>query len=712
MLSREKLLKQFDEQKKHALRALSVQKENIRTAEDFWAGSPLTYNAGATEEETVMVSINRVKPFIDAVVGFMIQNRRKPQYHASILDSEEQQARSTYLNKFLNYVRTNTNADQVESQQDLAMLVGGIGAVDTNLTYDQYAATSDPNGEIIKEFIPMEEVWYDPAAKDTNLLDATYVLRAKKFYLEDAMALFERDEADFSTEIVPNNTGQFWDDRLGVTVSLDMDIIDKKMVNVFYYQWFEITKFFRVKNPLLEIAQTAPDVANLVLNTLDELKENRIKNNDNRREEQEDVFDFKPDSEVLIIPVGLKKAVKDIFQAVGIDLEFESGHKKEYFTALISGDKIFTKYKNIDQTGFSIKFKTGNYDPNGKFWFGMVKSLQEPALFLNKVTTEILDIIGASSSGGVIYEESAVDDPNKFEQEYAINGSAIKVEDGAISGNKIRDKNTGVSISGYGDLLPFFLQSLNDSIGIDKTFLGNSDNASETGVLQRQRVKRTISLLAAYFDSITLYQKEDAESMIPLMRALAEESEGRLFSVVGENGVRAFEELGLDEFADKYEVSIGEAPDNDTALDDTLKTTLSLVDRYMTTDPQTGKALTRVFVKMLPNISNEVKIELEQALADPEPTPEEQQAQQQAQEIQSQGQIAEIEKIKAQTQQFNAKAAESLAKAEVVPIETEMNSRESESKVLKNISDSNEKDANTVILEQNAGQEFEKQIVV
>lgn len=701
MISDKQLLKQFNEHKDEAFRSLASQKEAARQAYDFYAGNEMTYKTGASQDDKKMVNVNQVKPFIDSVQGFLIQNRRNAVYHAAIWDNDEQRQKSGYINRMSQYFRDNANADQVESDQDRDMLICGIGATDTNLTYNDYDATTDPNGEIVKECIPIiYEAWWDPAAKAKNLTDASYVFRAKTFHLEAAKDLFDRPEQDFTTVMQDSRDGgKFFDSQQNATISVELDKVNKDMVNVYYYQWCEINKFYRIKNPLPQILEVNPDGAIAIMQILEGLKAQRINITHNRRESQEDIFDFKPDSEILIVPSNLKEPVRNVFLQFGIDLDFEEGKRKEFFTGIISGEKVFTKYKNIDQTGFSIKFKTGFYDINNALWFGMVRSLQTPALFVGKLTTETLNIISASAKPGVLYETGAVENPDGFEKKYAINGSAIEVEDGAISGGKIRDKQVMTNISGYADMLAFFQQGFNNALGIGSGFFGAVESKEETGILQRQRVKRTISILANYFDSVTLYQKLEAKSFLPLMRALAEESADRLLMITGENGVVSFERFGADEFADRYEVTVGEAPDTDTAKQDAIDATVALADRLLASqDPNErskGTQIATLVYDLLPGVPNDVKRKVEAIMMDPEPTPEQIQQQQQEQQLRQQAQMLELEEKQVDIASKQADINQSEAKV-----------RESESKTIKNLSEGRKVDTETEIMEEGGIQDY------
>lgn len=707
MISDKKLKAQFKTHKEYAYRNLSEQKKEFKIDFDYYAGNRGIYQTGADEVPVEMVNINRVKPFVDAVNGFTIQNRREPTYHASILDNERQRAYSEYTNNLSKYFRQNANYDQVESEQDLDMYICGMGATDANITYNDYAATTDPYGEFCKEKCEMiEEIWWDAAANKKNLTDATYVFRAKKFHIQQATELFGQPEDVFSPVTEDgSHTGKYFDVSTNSTITLDIDAADKDMVNVYYYQWYEINVYYTVPNPLPDLLQVNPDLAMAVLSNLESLQQIYVQKKNGRVENQQDIFDFNPQAETLVIPKDLRRGIQTIFESAGIYLDYESNKRKEFFTAIISGTKVFTKYKNIDQTGFSIKFKTGTYDPNTKLWSGIVKQLREPALFLNKLTTETLNIIAASPKPGLLVEVGVVDDVAKLEEKYALNGSVIEVAAGALSNGQIRDKQIGTNISGYAEMFEMFKQALPESLGAANVIVGMIESKEETATLQRQRVKRALSVFAHYFDSITLYQKMDAMSMLPMMRILAEQSPERLMKITGEHGAVTFQQFGDDEFADRYEVVIGEAPDTDTARQDAIDATTAIADRMMNVpDPETlqqGKQLAMIVYDMLPNVSNDIKRKVTGILTPKEPTPEEEQQQQQQQQMQQQAAMLEMQEKEADIASKLAKTNESEAKV-----------RETESKVVKNLSDSEHTAIETEIMERQGDGEFNNNIII
>jgi len=155
-----------------------------------------SWNTG--RKRRAIVNFNEVQPQVDAVAGFMAQNRRQAKAIARMNTDQGQQIYSKRMNSLLDYHRERTNADQLETEQDLDMLVNGYGAVDTELSYDIGHATTMPNGEIAKKRIDPSSVYWYPAAKQKNLLDARWCGYWEDYELSDALSLFQgSDQSDF-----------------------------------------------------------------------------------------------------------------------------------------------------------------------------------------------------------------------------------------------------------------------------------------------------------------------------------------------------------------------------------------------------------------------------------------------------------------------------------------------------------------------------------
>lgn len=664
MKSKKKIAEQFKYHYDVTKSGLKSQYRHIQECRAFYAGDYMSYKddyafGRGSSRRLKEVSFNRVKPYVNSIVGFMAQMRRKPDYQARLTDNEQQKALSDYINGFSDYSRENSNSDQIETRQDMDMVIGGIGVTDTVVSEKMGFATRDPNGEVIDERVDPLHVGYDPLCSEPNLLDSKWVYRTKEFDVEEAEKLFNASEEDFDTAKEDSDISNFdFNPYGGIQDKIGYEWADarRKLVRVHFYQWFEVENYYRIENPLLEI-----DDPNLALSLSQAFEQVEV-------EESDEMFAFDSSAKILVITQDNKAQVKELFELYGLTFNPVTAKRKVFYTAILSGDKVFDAYKSPSQQGYTLKFKIGDRDDVNKIYTGVVASMRDPQRYYNKSLTELLLIIANNSRGGVIYEESAVDNIREFEAKWAMVNSAVKVNDGALSGGRIQPKATPQQPTGYENILTLSGQGLGQVTGIDESFFGAIAGGNETAMLQRQRIKQATTVLACYFDSISLYAKEKARLMITYMRLLAEVSDGSLFSVSDDDGNSIFEVLSPDFFVDEYDVKIGEAPETPVQKEYYTQTLIGMAQSMQAIGDQKYLQLYAQAVKYM-SISNREKNQLNQILIGSQQFSEEQvqqiiqPLQQRLQALQGQG---------AQVQLANTLADINKKKADVEKIASEI----------------------------------------
>jgi len=599
MKSKTEIAKQFKKHKSTSNRLLSKQFDNTKKCQAFYAGDFMEYKDTVQfatplgKKKKAMVQINKVKPYINAVKGFAAQNRRQAKYVARKTNEKLQELYSQYANSIADYVRGNANADQVETQQDGDMLINGYGIVETAMTYGDGYATTDPNGEILMGRIDPLTCGWDPYAKQTNLLDKRWVFYSRDYALDDAIKLFEdAKEEDFETSDNEEEGGYQFNPRGGLYTmvkesGLDWTNEQEEIARVYFYQWQEIETFYRADNPIYTL--TNPQAVQLAAMQLDILAQ--------EQEEKDDMFALDPRAEIICFDEKTKVKLQEHF---GKFIEIYPYKRKVFYTAVVSGDHTFTAYRNICQQGFTVKFKTGDYDAKNKIWVGMVNSMMEPVKYYSKAITEMLFTIAANSKGGVMAEEGSITDIKEFEKNYAKTDAVCIVASGALSGGKVQPKRQPYQPSGYEQIIALADGNIADVSGIDKTFLGSSENKEETGILQKRRIRQVVSTLACYFDSITLYSKEHARMLLDMMRVYAENNAGALVRILGENGKTQFIRLSADKFAHEYDVLVQEAPQTPEDKQETAQLLTAIGDKLLAAGDPSGKIVYAMSIKYLP----------------------------------------------------------------------------------------------------------------
>lgn len=614
-----KLLKK---QRDISKRGLAAQYDNTAACIRFYNGEDQTYQDRIQfldadgRRRRATVNFNKVQANVDAVGGFMAQNRRMAKFVARVDASKDREQYSKDMNALNGFHRERNNADQLESDQDMDMLINGYGAIETDLSYIMGNSTNDPNGEIIKVKLDPMRMGWDPGAKERNLTDARWVYYFDDYELNDALNLFQgsvkedfesvdaEDAADMG--YVYNPWGGLYD-KIKLVDSVEWSSKAEDMVRVYNHQWFEYETFYKAYNPLY-LATDLND-AMFIKMRLDMIHE-QTEDEGPDGIEVEDAFEFDPKAEELIFDEKTKRVLIKEFGNLIKPIAFK---RKCYYTAVTSGDHVFTKFKSVSQNGFSVKFKTGVYNDTNKFWMGMVNPLMEPQKYYNKAITELLFTIASNSKGGVMVEEDAIEDIAEFETKWAKTNAVIKVQSGAISGGKIQEKARPAVPTGLESIITLSENAISYA-GVDPSFLGEMNDKDESGILQKRRIRQVVSKMARYFDSITKYQKEDARLMADLIPVWVQNNNGKWINITGPDGKDEFIQVSEDKLAPDYDVSIQEAPQTPEDKQVTAGILGTYGDRLLAVNPQAGMQFYAASLQMMP-IDGDIRNKLVESLA-------------------------------------------------------------------------------------------------
>lgn len=668
------LAEKLRKMRNQSTRSLSVQYDNTDACFAFYNGDQMTYedriqfidSTGRRKRATV--NFNKVQSNVDSVVGFMAQNRRQAKYIARLNADEGQQIYSKKMNALYEFHRENSNADQVETDQDADMMICGYGATETDLSYIVGKSTTDPNGEIIKVRLDPKRVGWDPTAIQKNVLDARWVYYFDDYRLEDALALFQGStEEDFqmTDNVTADERGYVWNpwgglyDKVRYDDTVDWTSKEENMVRVYNHQWFEYETFYKAKNPIYQVNDI--DTALYFRARLEVIAQETGEVGPENAETY-DMFRLDPTAEEITFDEKTKRILVKEF---GEYIKPVGFNRKVFHTAVYSGTHIFNHFKSISQQGFSVKFKTGVYNPSQRIWTGMVNAMMDPQKYYNKALTELMFTIATNSKGGWMIERGAVEDVQEFENNVARTDAVIVVEDGSIAGGRIQEKSRPALPTGLENIITLSAQGISDA-GVDPSFLGMMDKDDVSGVLYKRRIRQVISKMARYFDSITLYQKEDARLNGDLIRVWVQNNNGMMLRVMGDDGTDQFMQISEDIFAPEYDVSIQEAPQTPEDKQETAVGIAAMGDKYLSVgDVATAKAFHMESVQLMPGLDGDVRNRLSRILQPQDMVPMEVVQQLQAQIDQLTSELAQKEAAKVESETFKNHATAQKTLAEI-----------------------------------------------
>lgn len=176
-----------------------------------------------------LVTINRVAPLVNAVIGTEINNRRMVRFvprHPGDAKADE------ILTGVGEWFRYNANAQDEESEAFADTVISGMGWVDTRIDF-----TDDPEGmPAMQRLDPFKMVW-DAAACKSNLTDAKRLWYVDQKPLDEVKRLFPGiDEAMLDAS---------W--ARGEAANTE---ISRDSVTIAEVRWFEIERSYSVVDPI------------------------------------------------------------------------------------------------------------------------------------------------------------------------------------------------------------------------------------------------------------------------------------------------------------------------------------------------------------------------------------------------------------------------------------------------------------------------------
>lgn len=544
-------------------------REEARTAYDFVAG-----RQWAAEDEAVLkeqlrppVTFNRTAPMIDAVAGAQVNNRQEIKL---LPRSGDDGGKSELLGGVLRWVRDQCDAEDEESEAFVDAAISGMGWLETRMCYDD-----DPAGRIVIERRDPFEMGWDRSARKRNLADAGHFWSRQQFSLEyiaakwpnfatAARASSERPDAPRRTVVHPTRD-QYADGEEHPTDDTDD-------ITVTHFQWCERRPVYRVLNPATQQIETFDQQA------WDALGE--------KLAEQRDTL-------------------QHVVQA-----------EKKWFQVFESGGEVADFSECPDLRGSTFKCITGRRDRNKRMFYGIVRAVIDPQRWANKWLSQSLHIVNTSAKSGWIYEDGAIEDARKFEEDIAKAGSNVKVAAGALTGARIREKVPPPFPQAFDRLLQFAITSIPDVTGINRELLGTVDR-EQAGILEAQRKQASQAVLAPLFDSLRRYFKEQGRLLLVFIQKYVPPDQ--MIRITMPDGKPENVAMAMLPDATTYDIIVDQAPSSPNQKMEVWQNLQPMLPAMMKTVP--GPVLLKLlkFSPLPDSVVKEIEEEVAKMAAQPKP---------------------------------------------------------------------------------------------
>lgn len=486
-----------------------------------------------TSDEMPVRTINKTASVIDAVAGFEVQNRTD--IDCLPLAVKPDPLNIETANNGVKWCESVSGYDYERSYAFQDLLKSGVGGVINYISYME-----EPDGVPRTERIFPLLLLFDPASRRKNMKDARWVGYAEIVDTEAAREEAGIEEGEAIGDGIDNRLMDYFD---------TLDTVENLTLR-YEYQWKEIEEYWRITNTALmmarQLVQTDQRKAELIARYMMAVAEK---------------FGFNAEDNVFTIKASDYKEIKTGFEALGIPLKGVKQKRFNHFRAKILGNHVIDKGLCISPDAFDVKFMTGKYSEIHQSHYGMIHSMMDAQRMLNQTFSDFEGYLRTIPKGGVEMEETAVSDQAAFKATWHKAREITIYADGALTQGRVRPKQAGQMPQGIIEMIQLMLRLVPEIPGVTPDFMGFFDSGQEvSGILQAQRIRQGLTVLATYFDAAQAFTIEQGKLYLSSLRILAENAPGRLIrNVLGQGGQKLLE-LWPQNLASEYIIEVKGMP--------------------------------------------------------------------------------------------------------------------------------------------------------
>lgn len=224
---------------------------------------------------------------------------------------------------------------------------------------------------------------------------------------------------------------------------------------------------------------------------------------------------------------------------------------------------------------FSFQCITGKRDRNKGTWYGLVRGMKDPQRWANKWLSQMMHIMNANSKGGLLAEKGAFANQRQAEESWSDPSAITWLADGALMGNKVKEKPPAQFPVGFQQLTEFAVSSIRDTSGVSVEMLGLRE-AGQAASLEAQRRQAGMTILQPFFDSLKYYRELQGGVMLYYIQE--DLSDGRLVKIVGEEKAQYVPLVR--QATSEYDIIVDDAPSSPNQKEATWAIMMQLLPAF------------------------------------------------------------------------------------------------------------------------------------
>ena len=485
------------------------------------------------EQERPIITMNRLEPLIEGIVGAEVNNRQEVSYQPREPDDTGVAVALLEVGK---WARDN-NAEEEETDAFRSTIICGMGWTAHTMDYSR-----DLDGEYeIVSTDPLSHYW-DPNAKRPNLMDARWVGYVDIIDRDTFKIMFpdqkgadnvfgvkcQASGGDDSTR--PEKNPSDYDDPALQGVEGGDATPDE--VQVLEYQCYTMEPTFRVLDPNTGKLSKAMD--------------------------KEEFDKFKGAAEAagaVLVRFGAPPPDPEEGAPPPVVSRYLSQERRVYYRAFYSGDKrLGERERNPWRNGFTRLCITGRRHRKRGTWYGLVRPMKDPSRFANSFLSAAIHHYNSNPKGGIGYEDGAIENEEDLENRLAHPSPMIKFNPGGLA------KMQFLPPAAPSMALDRLIQVVSDMpplvTGVSLEWLGLASRDQPVG-LEQTRKLATLSIVSPIFSSYREYRKIAGRLLFDFIKDYVPESTlERVMSADSRPFVKALKDADTL----KFDVHVDDAP--------------------------------------------------------------------------------------------------------------------------------------------------------